>query len=417
MLFFGLLLFIFLIVIRPQDFVPALTGLPLVFVLMGVLSVFWLLNPIPKKLFQTQLDKFMGLFFLSIILSSFATQWMSYILDTSIEILKLALIYFMIVTIIDSEKKFKIACWTLVVLMTVVAAMGILQFYGIDITGYGMLWASDRQAWQIRGAGNFDNPNDLAYSVALMLPFALMLALKSKILGKILGVTLLAIAIYCIFLTQSRGGLLAMTLSVAAFIYFITEGAKLKRFYLIVGGIGVITVFFIKTGGYRDDESAMGRVEAWVAGWDMLKSHPLFGVGKDQFLEYHSKDAHNSFVRAGAEIGIVGLYAWIGLLYFSYQSLLYTSFQKGMEKFKLYGIANLAFIFSFISASLLSSRTYNIIFMFIVALIVVQERLFHQISENHENTVLSQKIFPNTKIIIYTLSVLALWKLFLIQTW
>lgn len=61
--------------------------------------------------------------------------------------------------------------------------------------------------------------------------------------------------------------------------------------------------FSAQTGDYRDDNSSMGRIEAWVAGMSMLQQHPLVGVGKGQFLEHYSRDSHNSFVRAGAESG------------------------------------------------------------------------------------------------------------------
>ena len=41
----------------------------------------------------------------------------------------------------------------------------------------------------------------------------------------------------------------------------------------------------------------------------MLKSHPLTGVGFDQYLEYHTRVAHNSFVETFAELGLIGAFS------------------------------------------------------------------------------------------------------------
>ena len=42
----------------------------------------------------------------------------------------------------------------------------------------------------------------------------------------------------------------------------------------------------------------------------MLKHRPLFGFGKERFLDYHSKVAHNTYVTVMAELGIFGYVMW-----------------------------------------------------------------------------------------------------------
>ena len=78
---------------------------------------------------------------------------------------------------------------------------------------------------------------------------------------------------------------------------------------------GIIAVGIAQSTGYRQDESAMGRIQAWSKGWQLLKSNPIVGVGKDQFREHYKKDTHSSYVRAGAELGLLGLYALMGMIY------------------------------------------------------------------------------------------------------
>ena len=67
------------------------------------------------------------------------------------------------------------------------------------------------------------------------------------------------------------------------------------------------------------DESAHDRLVAWADGNRMLKSSPIFGVGKGRFAEYSEtgKVAHNSFVHCYAEQGLFGYFFWMGLLFVS----------------------------------------------------------------------------------------------------
>ena len=206
MLFYGLLLFIFLQIIRPQDFVPGLMGMRLVLYLMVILLSALLFSPIEKKLFRSPQDKYAGMFLIAIVLSSVTSFWISQIADTAITELKNALIYYFIIIVINDEIKFRRAVWTMVALMGIVALMGVLQYHGYDITGAGMKWQPSKLVWQIYGIGNFDNPNDLAYSTVLVVPFGLGLLFQAKgFAGRLGGLALVIISIYCIYLPGLEG--------------------------------------------------------------------------------------------------------------------------------------------------------------------------------------------------------------------
>jgi O-antigen ligase len=419
MLFFGLLLFIFLVTIRPQDFISGLMGARIVLYLMAVLLIGWLLSPVPKKMFRTSGDKFIGLFFLSMVISTLSVKWITYSVNTAIDTLKLALIYFFIVTIIENEQRFKIVTWTLVILMSVVGGISVLQYHGYDITGEGMIWSDDKQAWQIRGIGIFDNPNDIAYSVVLVVPFALGLIVQSRTFISYVGATiLLGISSYAILITRSRGGYLATMVCLITWLNLRISGKTLKRVMILLGLIGIIGVFSIQTGGYREDSSAMGRVEAWVAGMSMLQSHPVIGVGKGQFREYHKRDSHNSYVRAGAELGLVGLYAFLGIIYAAFTFLLAKDVQIATVNWKLYNISYISYLSSFAVASLFSTRTYDMIFLVVIALVAVFKRLSMDKLENDENmAVIKEESVLNKYVFALTILCVIIWKLFLVQTW
>ena len=422
MLFFGLLLFIFLQIIRPQDFVPGLEGARLVLYLMVALLVGLLLSPVEKKLVRGPQDKYAAVFFASIVLSTLNLFWLSYIIDTSIDTLKSAIIYYFIVMIVNTDSRFLKTVWTMVILMGTVALMGVLQYYGYDITGAGMGFATDKGVWQIRGIGNFDNPNDLAYSVVLVVPFALGFLFQTKrFFGRAAALILLIISVYCIYLTRSRGGQIALAAAISSWLYFWVTNPKIKKQIIVLAVAAIITAAVVQATGYREDESAMGRVEAWSEGWQLLKANPLIGVGKGQFIEHHKRDTHNTFVRAGTELGLLGLYAFVGMIYAVGLTILKTQNATGNERYRPLYAGFGAFFVSYTTASAFSTRTYDLIFLICVALVGTLGRL--ALRDTNEVTP-EGMLFPaetdhlwNKNIFGVTIAILIFWYLFLRQVW
>jgi len=418
MLFFGFLVFIFLIIIRPQDFWAPVMGTRIVFYTMGVLLVVWIFSSIPKNLFQTALDKFVGLFFLAIIVSTLSVNWVSYSVEITIETFKQALIYFFAVTIIDDDQKFKLASWTLIVLMTVLAGVSILQYYGINITGAEMMWSDVKRVWQITMVGIFDNPNDIAYSVVLVIPFALGLFFHSNTYyTRISAIILFGISGYCIYISKSRGGYLAATFCILTWLFLWINNKTFKKAALVIGFIGLLSAFYVQSKDYREEGSAMGRVDAWVAGMHMLESSPIIGVGKGQFREHHKRDSHSSYVRAGSELGLMGLYAFVGIIYSALIFLIPAGVASPDKKWKIYQFGYISYLAAFVVASLFSTRTYDIVFLVVIALIANLKRVTIGKIKDYEDLEDVNEGLMNKQVVKLTILTLFMWKIFLIQTW
>ena len=422
MLFFGLLIFIFLQIIRPQDFVPGLEGARLVLYLMVILLTALLFTPIEKKIFRSPQDKFAGLFFFSFVLSTLTVFWISSTIDTAIQTMKTALMYYFVVIVVDTEVKFIRAVWTMIVLMTIVAFMGVLQYHGYDITGAGMRWAVNKMAWQIYGIGYFNNPNDLAYSTVLSVPFGLSLLFQARsIITRFGGLAIVSISLYCIYLTRSRGGQISLAVCLFAWAYFWIRSPKRKKQMVVLAGLGVLAVAFVQATGYREDGSAMGRIEAWAEGWNLLKSHPIIGVGKEQFIQHHKLDTHNSYVRAGAELGLVGLYAYTAVIYSVMLTIFKVEARPESLRWRWYYAGFGGFVMSYIAGSVFSTRTYNPIFLLCVALVGVLGRF----ALKNSGEVSSEGVlFPNITAHLWnknafgiTIAILITWYLFLRQVW
>jgi len=49
----------------------------------------------------------------------------------------------------------------------------------------------------------------------------------------------------------------------------------------------------------------------------MFRADPIFGVGLGQFTQHHFLTAHNSYVLAAGELGLVGTVVWVSIIWLS----------------------------------------------------------------------------------------------------
>lgn len=180
---------------------------------------------------------------------------------------------------------------------------------------FGTTALSDR----VRYRGELQDPNELAtfISSSIALMFALAASSRRLRVKALAGVGAVLVGL-CVIYTQSRGGMLAF-LGVLG-VYFVRRyGVK----YIFVGALGLLPLMALGgRGGEAAEASTEGRYEAWRSGLQMFKSDPVFGVGYGQFTEYHHLTAHNSYVLAPAELGLIGMMLWIGVLYVTIKSAL-----------------------------------------------------------------------------------------------
>lgn len=198
---------------------------------------------------------------------------------------------------------------------------------------YGILFASSDPASSSRLESSITNPNELAtiLVMALVLSFGLAVALKDIPLARLGALGAGALCTAGIFLTGSRGGLVALAVAVAA---FLLVGARWRgRFLLVVAAVAVAGVGYFNyvaspeiRSHVSNVGSGTGRLDLWTVGWRMVEEEPLHGVGAGNFpvssvhyllepgaierADYivgSPKVAHNTYLELWAELGIVGL--------------------------------------------------------------------------------------------------------------
>lgn len=177
---------------------------------------------------------------------------------------------------------------------------------------------------RIRGVGFLSDPNDLAQLFVSTLPF-LFLAWKRRALVRNLFLVIVPAGLLLagIFLTHSRGAVVALAASVA--FAFRKRIGTLRASIL---GVGVVVLLpILNFTGQRNVslEGGADRLELWANGWVAIKDSPLFGIGWERFADRFGLTAHNSFVVTAAELGFFGYFWWIALLVFTFDGLARTT--------------------------------------------------------------------------------------------
>lgn len=229
--------------------------------------------------------------------------------------------FLLVVINVSSEKRLRtvaIVLSLLTVIISLQAAFGYQIGVGraplfLDTSSDTSRDASSEQM-RVRGVGLFGDPNDLAITLIAVLPLCLALRRKRAPIGNtVLAWIPIALITYTIRLTRSRGGLLAL-----AAVIVLSLRHRIGTAASALAGVGALMAFialgFLGGRSLQMDQSAMGRIWAWSAGLEMLKSSPVWGVGFNMFTLNHHRAAHSSFVQCFAELGLLGYLLWLAVI-------------------------------------------------------------------------------------------------------
>ena len=200
---------------------------------------------------------------------------------------------------------------------------------------------------------SYYNSNDLALLIVSTLPLTLYLWRRP---AGLVGRAILLAAASCVVMTLgrtgSRGGFLAF-LAVAGYLLAGFRGiATSKR----VGAVALLAILLVALAGDRyfarvqtilnpsadynwRGKSETGRLEIWKRGIEYMMTYPVFGVGVGVFpmaegilapeareqrqygRNFKWSAAHNPFIQIGAELGVLGLIAFVALLVGAFRTL------------------------------------------------------------------------------------------------
>ena len=176
---------------------------------------------------------------------------------------------------------------------------------------------------RVYGPPNTQFEENNAFAVAMLISIPLLLLWQKETLNPWIknGITISMPIIYAASLSSwSRGALL--TMGVLTLMLILNS----KRKYLIIPIVFIGAVFVkdylpqewfgrmntIET--YEQDSSAMGRITAWIDGWNHTLEHPFTGSGFEGWLFVTQRDWHSSYVEMFSEHGFIAFALWLSLI-------------------------------------------------------------------------------------------------------
>jgi len=234
----------------------------------------------------------------------------------------------------------------------------------------------------------YGNPNDLAMSLAIALPFCFAFLLRGRgFLRKMVWALSILVMGYAVFLTESRSGLLAVVMSMGACLWeFGVRGGR--RYLVVLAGVAVMVLAIVAGKGlegrfaatFGQDistkegrtayDSAMERREMLKDSIILTLEHPLFGVGAGNFTPTTQswKETHNNYTQVSCEGGIPALIFFLMFLGCGFSNLRETRKRapKGSEEALWVGALN-ASLLGFLVGSFFASIAYLFFPYFLVA--------------------------------------------------
>jgi O-antigen ligase len=252
-------------------------------------------------------------------LSSFVALWPGLAFRTTLDLVKCGAAYLLLSVTIEQLPRLRGALWTMV-LAGLFPAVGTLVAFATGATHEG------RAGW----LGAFANPNDLAYSLVILLPLAYVVGTLSGWGGRVIAGLILATYSAAIYTTFSRGGLMGFFAVLLVVVLRLRSGwVRTAALTLMIAVALVVGLFWQRHEGFAEltsDATVNQRLITLKAGLEMFADRPVLGVGPGcsviafetyapySYLTYKSLIVHNTVVQALAEVGMLGAIPYLLLM-------------------------------------------------------------------------------------------------------
>lgn len=322
----GLLIFMVLHFVEPGELLPALGPLRLEF-FYGLILVITVLLRQPaspsESVFSNRVLR--GAFAVVAVaaLTIPFSIWRGGAVTATIILVKCITLVFLIVSVVDTPQRLKSLVWLFVGLLSWFVGSSLFAYVHSEIS---LQEGLDRARGINSMAGN---PNALAGLILALLPFlivafqetrsvlvrlVLLLCAGASLISLVLSgsrmpmIALVVLAIYYVWRSSHK----ALTVAFCGVILF-TMWAKMPLAYRQ----RYLTVESYAEGGKLDASNQL-RLHIWEVGLQMIRDHPILGVGIGQFNTAYGTiyatrahqawmDPHNLLLEVWCEMGIVGL--------------------------------------------------------------------------------------------------------------
>lgn len=350
----GLYLYLLIVYLRPQDLLGFLAILrPNIFILALTVVSLVIHRKLEGKSYLTLLpnDKMFLAFMVAAVLSNVTSFWFSSSVETTIELLKITVFYFVATMLLNTRKR--IVTYIILYLLSL-GFVSLIQIYtyltvGLNVStgkgGYGIIVGGTTilggggplkgSTEGVNGVGGYStyflaNASELGLGLCIAYPlcYYLFKGTSSRLL-KFVCLALLAMFLVSIIFTGSRGAFVGF---VATLLYILYKQKRLLIGLVILAVLSPLAVYLVsdryveRIGSITDvetDQSISIRLQLWRAAVNMVADYPIFGVGTGNFPNaygstYRAKGSaslywspHNVFIQIVTEMGLVGFTVYL----------------------------------------------------------------------------------------------------------
>ena len=242
------------------------------------------------------------------------------------KVIKIQFVTFLTLLVMQSRERIN---WLVAV---ITASIG---FFAVKGGVFALLTGGEYRVWGPPGSF-IEGNNEIGLAIIMVIPF--MNYLRNLSAKRWVRQLVLAVMIFsglAVLATYSRGALLAGS---AMTLFLILKAPRRRMF--IVGALVVIPVLLAflpeqwyqrmdTIAEYKQDPSALGRINAWNFAYNLASDHPLVGGGFEAFqpdlfqqyapnpLDVH--DAHSIYFQMLGEHGFVGLFLFLLLAWLAWR--------------------------------------------------------------------------------------------------
>jgi putative inorganic carbon (HCO3(-)) transporter len=327
------------LMLRPEEYFPDIAGVR-IYLMTFVLCI---AANLPKLLEVLSLESLRNRPIAVCVLTYYASTIISLclvgrvsegILELGPNFAKVILYYFLMIAVVDTRSRFQTYVATLVVLISILTTLSLAQHFGL-VEFPNISANMQRETDPLTGertiviprlvsSGIFNDPNDLCLVLGLGILSCIYCSTTSPSpVGKLCWLSPIPVLVYALMETHSRGGLLGIMAGLSAYLFSRYGGAK----SLAIAAVGAVVVI-VAVGGRQTEmgaETAHSRIMLWSDGLKELFNSPLYiptGLGDGWYVESCGLVAHNTFVQAYVEQGLLGGGALLGAYYLTGRMLL-----------------------------------------------------------------------------------------------
>jgi len=235
----------------------------------------------------------------------------------------------------------------------------------------------------------FRNPNALGHGVVTLIPAAIAWWVMAGGKNKMLGIALIALAVHCVLLTESKGAFLAGAGGLTMLFLFKRPVWLQLVLLALVYAVGLAALKSLPRMDTmsKDDEGIQGRMIVWQQGKFSMES-TVTGAGLKTFQGYVSVRngklhrtvyiqiaTHGSYVRHGADLGYMGLLLFAGVFYGGVRVLLVAQSVPDSEAMRVQRTLY-ALIATTVFSSWVVDRAYHMDFFLLSGLMSAFHRRF-----------------------------------------